>query len=114
MIGDLHMEHFKSIRELDLDCSKVNLFTGEPNTGKSNILEALGLISWVAHSNHYDIQDFIRLRYMQNLFYDNDVGRDIIINTSDGKGSTGVIIGFRDNEYHVKNRSKIRILLRTS
>lgn len=101
MIERLHVEHFKSIRNLDLDTSKINLFIGEPNTGKSNILEALGLISWVAHSHKYKIQDFIRLRYIQNLFYDNDVSRDIIVQATDGEVNPGIIFGFRDNQYHV-------------
>ncbi|MCD6461580.1 MAG: AAA family ATPase [Thermoplasmata archaeon] len=47
MIKRLHIEHFKSIEELDIGCSRINIFIGEPNTGKSNILEALGLHSAV-------------------------------------------------------------------
>lgn len=41
MIGNLGIRNFKSIKDLDLDCRRVNLFIGEPNTGKSNILEVL-------------------------------------------------------------------------
>jgi hypothetical protein len=101
LIKNLHIEHFKSIKELDLDCSRINLFIGEPNTGKSNILEALGLISWVAHSRKYGIKDFIRLRYIQNLFHDNDVGRDVVVHAKDDNISPGVVISFRDNIYNV-------------
>lgn len=43
MIHKLSIRNFKSIRELDLDCRRVNVFIGEPNAGKTNILEALGL-----------------------------------------------------------------------
>ena len=46
MITKLSIANFKSIRQLDIDCKKINLFIGEPNTGKSNILEALALLSW--------------------------------------------------------------------
>jgi AAA15 family ATPase/GTPase len=42
MITKLSIANFKSIRQLDIDCKKVNLFIGEPNTGRSNILETLG------------------------------------------------------------------------
>lgn len=101
MIENLHIEHFKSIKELDLDCSKVNLFIGEPNTGKSNILEALGLISWVAHSHNNNIQDFIRLRYIQNIFYDNDVGKDVVVHAKDENFDPGVVISFKDSIYNV-------------
>ncbi len=41
MIEKLAIKNFKSIKELDIDCRRINLFIGEPNTGKSNILEAL-------------------------------------------------------------------------
>jgi len=50
MISQLIIENFKSIRKLDLNCRKINIFLGEPNTGKSNILEALGLLSWCGQS----------------------------------------------------------------
>ena len=43
MIHKLSIRNFKSIRELDLDCRRVNVLIGEPNAGKTNILEALGL-----------------------------------------------------------------------
>jgi AAA15 family ATPase/GTPase len=45
MITKLSISNFKSVRKLDIDCKKVNLFIGEPNTGKSNILEAMALMS---------------------------------------------------------------------
>ncbi|MFA7303696.1 MAG: AAA family ATPase [Methanoregula sp.] len=49
MIERLQIKNFKSIKDLELDCKRVNVFIGEPNTGKSNILEALGLLSWCGH-----------------------------------------------------------------
>lgn len=45
MIESLSIERFKSIRSLTFQCSKVNVFIGPPDTGKTNILEALGLVS---------------------------------------------------------------------
>ena len=41
---------------------------GEPNTGKSNILEALGFLSYCAHGG--ELRDFVRLEKTQDLFYD--------------------------------------------
>ena len=70
MITKLSIRNFKSIKELDIDCARVNLFIGEPNTGKSNILEALGLLSWSA-TKDLPLNDFVRFEYMENLFYDN-------------------------------------------
>jgi hypothetical protein len=49
MIENLSIKNFKSIKYLSIDCKRINLFIGEPNAGKSNILEALGVISWCSY-----------------------------------------------------------------
>ena len=69
MIKKLSIKNFKSVKELAIDCRRVNLFIGEPNAGKSNILEALGLLSWCGHLNT-NIGEYVRLQGTQNLFYD--------------------------------------------
>jgi len=68
MIESLEIRGFKSIEHLKLNCKRVNLFIGEPNTGKSNILEAIGLLSHIYHGN---IRHFVRFENMSNLFYDH-------------------------------------------
>lgn len=45
MINSIHIKRFKSIRELTLDFGQVNLFIGANGSGKSNILEAIGIAS---------------------------------------------------------------------
>ena len=45
MIDRLEIHDFKSIRELKLDLGQVNIFLGANGSGKSNILEALGVVS---------------------------------------------------------------------
>lgn len=70
MIANLQIKNFKSIKQLDLDCNKINLFIGEPNTGKSNILETLGLFSFIKFGQ---IEDFVRLETMTNLFHDENL-----------------------------------------
>jgi hypothetical protein len=45
VIEHLAIERFKSILSLALPCRKVNVFIGAPDTGKTNILEALYLLS---------------------------------------------------------------------
>ncbi len=45
MIKTLSIKRFKSIRELSIACRKVNVFIGAPDTGKTNILDALTLLS---------------------------------------------------------------------
>ncbi|MBN1762394.1 MAG: AAA family ATPase [Methanomicrobia archaeon] len=70
MIKNLEIKNFKSIKHLKLDCKRINLFIGEPNTGKSNILETLGILSHVYYGN---IKDFVRFETMSNLFYDESL-----------------------------------------
>ena len=42
----VNIHNFKSIADLKLkDCRRINLFIGYPNVGKSNVLEALGIIN---------------------------------------------------------------------
>ena len=79
MITKLSISNFKSIRQLDIDCKKVNLFIGEPNTGKSNILEALGLLSWSGHPVDEPLSDYVRFQIMPNLFYDQLLDQEIVI-----------------------------------
>ena len=69
MLTHLKIERFKSIRYLELECRRVNLFIGGPNTGKSNILEALGLLSWCG-SNRTNLSGFVRASHPQHLFFD--------------------------------------------
>ena len=45
MIQMMTIQRFKSIRSLAMECAKVNVFIGPPDTGKTNILEALYLLS---------------------------------------------------------------------
>lgn len=45
MIDTLTIERFKSIRSLTIPCRKVNVFIGGPDTGKTNILDALYFLS---------------------------------------------------------------------
>lgn len=45
MLKNLTISRFKSVREQSLDFGRVNLFIGGNGTGKSNILEAIGLTS---------------------------------------------------------------------
>ncbi|OYW74530.1 MAG: hypothetical protein B7Z37_17490 [Verrucomicrobia bacterium 12-59-8] len=70
MIHKLSIRNFKSIRELDLDCRRVNVFIGEPNAGKTNILEALGL--WCP-GVHAELRRVCRAEYVSELFFDQSV-----------------------------------------
>ena len=74
MIPKLTIRNFKSIRELDLDCRRVNLFIGEPNAGKTNILEALGLWCPGVHS---ELRSVCRAENVSELFFDQNTEEPI-------------------------------------
>lgn len=70
----VEIKNFKSIKDLRLDCKRVNVFIGKPNVGKSNILEALGLLgaSYSDETPDHLLRDFVRYENFGNLFYDDD------------------------------------------
>lgn len=70
MVKKLTIKNFKSIKDLTLDCRRVNLFIGEPNTGKSNLLEGLALFCW---PNSNNISNLVRFDDLSNLFFENDL-----------------------------------------
>lgn len=83
MINTLEIKNFKSIKNLNLSCKRVNIFIGKPNVGKSNILEALGIFSFGGFCNLYpSLHDFIRFENLTNLFYDNELSEEIKISTN--------------------------------
>jgi AAA15 family ATPase/GTPase len=45
MIKHVKIRNYKSVQSLDLDCKRYNVFVGDTSTGKSNIIEALSLMS---------------------------------------------------------------------
>jgi hypothetical protein len=102
MITKLSIANFKSIRQLDLDCKKINLFIGEPNTGKSNILEALGLLSWAARATHTGLGQYVRVQLTQNLFYDQLLDQEVKISLS-GKPTMDFYVRFRDNDFEFRS-----------
>ncbi|MBE0516265.1 MAG: AAA family ATPase [Methanophagales archaeon] len=74
MIQTLEIENFKSIKHLKMDCRRINLFIGEPNTGKSNILESLGLLSHSYYKRYSEeLKQFVRFETVSNQFYDDNL-----------------------------------------
>lgn len=76
MIQQLSIRNFKSLRSLDLDCRRVNVLIGEPNAGKTNILEALALRST---SDVPYFREVLRAFSAMDLFPDQDVNSKITV-----------------------------------
>jgi hypothetical protein len=81
MIEILEVKNFKSIKDLKLNCKRINIFIGEPNTGKSNILETLGIFSYGCYGQRGSVSfhDFARFEMISNLFYDGDLDNNVEI-----------------------------------
>lgn len=78
---ELEIKNFKSLKNIKLDVSRINVFIGKPNSGKSNLLEALTLFNFIqGKQNQKDNPKIIRYNTLDNLFYDRDISNDIEIN----------------------------------
>lgn len=94
MIKQLSIKNFKSIKDLKIACKKLNVFIGEPNSGKSNIIEALALQSQNALGQFLN-KDIFRYKTIGNLFYDFNINIPIEVKTDDK--STILKYGIREN-----------------
>lgn len=74
MIETLSIRNFKSVRELDLECRRVNVLIGEPNAGKTNILESLAIRSAGCLSNFAEV---VRVAAFADLHFDQDVTNEL-------------------------------------
>lgn len=77
----LQIKNFKSVLDVQLSPSRVNVLFGRPNSGKSNILEALTLFNFIQpKTNRLSEATLIRYNTLDNLFYDRNLSNDIVIN----------------------------------
>lgn len=78
----LRIQNFKSIKDVTLHPRRVNLIIGEPNVGKSNLLEAMTLLGGITYEQTGKFMgSFIRYEEPRQLFYDNLVGNTIKVET---------------------------------
>ena len=82
MIQQLSIKNFKSVKDLQVSCKKLNVFIGEPNSGKSNIIEALSLQSQNAIGGVLN-KEMFRYKTIGNLFYDFNINTPIEVNTGE-------------------------------
>ena len=96
-IRKLSIKNFKSIKEVNVECRKINLFIGQPNSGKSNLLEAIGLASFMGHGDYSNLGDFVRFENMRDFFYDHSLDQPITIEFGFGfmkiEFNNGIFVG---------------------
>lgn len=80
-IKKIEIKNFKSIRHQIIDgCKRINVFIGYPNTGKSNILEALSLFS--IKNPDIPFSSLIRMDGNATLFFNGNIDKpfELVIN----------------------------------
>ena len=86
MLTNVTIQNFKSVRELSFEARRVNVFIGEPNTGKTNVIEALALLSEGIHGPT-EFREVFRFGSVADLFTDQQVTRAINIVTPECQGT---------------------------
>lgn len=99
MIQNLEIQNFKSIKDLKLSCKKVNVFIGEPNAGKTNIIEALASLS----EGNDNVNDLIRFKGFAEVFYNKEVSQKAVINIGNLKST----IYYDSNEYKIETAIRL-------
>ncbi|WP_162550070.1 AAA family ATPase [Hymenobacter nivis] len=78
----LRIQNFKSIKDVTLHPRRVNLIIGEPNVGKSNILEAMSLLGGMVYDKKRRFMEgMVRYEQANQLFFDNRTANTIYVET---------------------------------
>jgi len=80
MFSHIAITNFKSVRQLEFDPKRVNLFIGEPNTGKSNLIESFAPL---AQGTYSAFKQILRFRTTADLFYDQNISSELLVKTGD-------------------------------
>jgi len=68
-IDNIEIKNFKSIRHQKIEgCKRINVFIGYPNVGKSNILEAIGLLTFIRQKRPIGLKGLVRFEKLTQLF----------------------------------------------
>lgn len=93
-LDHIFISNFKSIKDLELrGFKRINLFIGRPNVGKSNIIEALSLLSlpYLRENTSKKLNSLIRLENEAELFYNGNTEDSAVIDTN----GSGVELRYR-------------------
>lgn len=81
-INRVQIANYKSIEALDFQARRVTVFIGGPNTGKSNILESLALMSPKGSDSRF--AEVFRIGQIGELIFDQDRSRTVSMTTDSG------------------------------
>lgn len=83
IVDKLTISRFKSISHVEMDCKRVNVFLGEANAGKSNILESLALLARPYVGHHPEYSRLVRHNSLEDLFFLYDVAKPVEVDAGD-------------------------------
>lgn len=88
LISNIEVNNFKSIKSLSINCDKtINLFVGTPNSGKSNLLEAMSTFMLQNQSLNIGLNSLVRLNEVVELFNYGNIKNKSEINLNKEKVS---------------------------
>lgn len=98
-LSEVSISNFKSILQAKLEFGRINLFIGKPNSGKSNLLEALALLQpqFLYVNGQKFAQHLIRYEQIADLFYDKNYLEHTISLSASGRRM--VALTFKDNQF---------------
>jgi predicted ATPase len=84
MIERIFAENYRAFESLDIDLSKINLFFGPNNSGKSSILSIINALTQTLNSSDQTVPLLLRgtkedLGTYRDLVFNHDVSKDIVI-----------------------------------
>jgi AAA15 family ATPase/GTPase len=95
-IDSIEIKNFKSIRHQKIEgCKRVNVFIGYPNVGKSNILEAIGLLTFIRQKRPDLLKGLVRFEKLTQLFNYFNIQNPAIINFNE---NYSLNINYEDEE----------------
>ena len=80
-LRDVHITGYKSLYDVRMDPTRVNVIIGEPNTGKSNLLEALSFLG-PSYGVWRGFFPWVRARNLNELMSGQDANASFTIHTS--------------------------------
>ncbi len=87
-IQELSVKNFKSLKNISLKFNKINVFIGDTNTGKSNLIELIAFLGSLGNfmEDKYEenfgsyLHKHIRYKSWFDIFYDRNIEEQIEIN----------------------------------
>lgn len=108
MIPRVHIRNFKTLKDVKFKCERMNLFIGDTNTGKSNILEALTLLSRnTLHDGQWD-RELVRYGDLEDLFPLRDLSEPMVVQVNGTKLELLFERGFFQARVSTKEREPLK------